>query len=63
MNVTVTAVVADHGTIVVFGGVTDEGRQVHFGVDHRPAQGLADALAEGPVDAVIEPYQILGVAA
>lgn len=51
----------DHGTIVVFTGTDPDGRTFTFGVDHRPAQGLLDALdTEGPIDADVDDFQILG---
>lgn len=51
----------DHGTIVVFTGTDPDGRTVTFGVDHRPAQGLFDALNfEGTLDVQVDDFQILG---
>lgn len=50
----------DHGTIVVFTGTNDDGDTITFGVDHRPAQGLLDALdTEGTIDAEVESWQVL----
>jgi hypothetical protein len=61
LYVDVEAIISDEGSIVVFGGVdTDTGREVRFGVDHRMAQVLADALlADGRADAYVEPWQLL----
>lgn len=55
MRVTVTRMIADHGTVVLFD--TSEGL---IGVDHRVATGLAEAIeAEGPVEADVESWQFL----
>jgi hypothetical protein len=54
--VTVVSLVADEGTVVVFG--CDDGRRI--GVDHRVAADLADRLSfEGEVSVAIEPWQVL----
>lgn len=61
-GITVTEVVADHGSIVVLRGIEHEtDRVVTFGADHRPAQAIADALAEGEDVEVydVEDWQIL----
>lgn len=55
MRVTVSRLIADHGTVVIF--ETSEGL---IGVDHRVAAGLAEAIeAEGPVEADVEAWQFL----
>lgn len=65
MLVNVTEVVDDQGSIVLFGGtLTEDGRYVVFAVDHRMAQGLADALftgeyGEAPL-AEVESWQVIG---
>lgn len=52
--------VADHGTVVVFQGVDETGDLITFAVDHRMAQGLADAQAEhGQIDCDVEGWAIL----
>jgi hypothetical protein len=62
LYVDVEAIVSDEGTIVVFSGVdVDSGREVRFGVDHRAAQVLADALLadDRAGDAYVEAWQLL----
>jgi hypothetical protein len=45
--VTVTGLVQDEGTIVVLSGLDEDGCNVVFAVDHRPAQAILDALEAG----------------
>lgn len=59
--VTADRVGEDHGTVVLFHGTTGDEVKVTFAVDHRMAAGLAERLADGPVDCEVEPYQIIGV--
>ena len=55
INIKATTLIADHGTLVEFGGVTqpDDIHQsigespVTFYVDHRMAQPIADEIAQG----------------
>lgn len=54
--VTVVALIADRGAVVVF--ATDDGRTI--AVDHRPAQALADAIAVEPVEVEVEWWQVTG---
>lgn len=65
MEVTVTEIVRDEGSIVLFRGVTDDGSAVVFACDHRPAQDIVNALIEGDEDVTcfIEDWQIVGAAA
>lgn len=50
-------------TVVRFHGLDEEGGEVTFGVDHRPARDLAEAVARGEDPIVdLEPWQILGAA-
>ena len=60
LEVTVTGIVRDEGTVVVFAGQYD-GEHVVFACDHGPAQVLADALAAGewPLAGVAD-WQIIG---
>lgn len=59
MNVTLTNLLADHGSIVVFEGVDPKGRAVSVSVDHRPAQDIADILfADGELDVDCESWQV-----
>jgi hypothetical protein len=62
--VEVQSIVADEGTVVVFGGFLSESEDfvaVAVAVDHRMAQPIADALAEGLQPVVeAEGWQILG---
>lgn len=61
MNVVVTHVVRDEGSIVVFGaGSPDGDRTFHVACDHRMAQDIVDALPAGPVEVDIEGWQIMG---
>lgn len=70
IEVMVTHLVRDEGSIVIFEGVVqsegaDDGALVRFGADHRPAQLIADALCyEGDDEyhapiVVIQDWQIL----
>ena len=65
MEVTVTEIVRDEGSIVLFRGLTDDGTAVVFAVDHRPAQALVDGMLndEEDVIAFVEAWQIVGSAA
>lgn len=63
-GVTVIEVVADHGSIVLLRGVEHEtDRTVTFACDHRPAQAIADALAQGEDVEVydIEDWQVMSI--
>lgn len=65
MQTTVTRLVADSGSVVLFEGTTqnDVGDvEIRFAVDHHCAQDLVDALQrdEEPV-VFLEDWQILGV--
>lgn len=62
IEVTVTGLVRDEGSVVLFSGITndDDSREITFAVDHRAAQGCVDALAEGDVTAYVEAWQIVG---
>lgn len=67
MIVTVTeadlAEVSDQGSIVLFVGTTEAGKRVRFGVDHRMAGGLYEAVqVEGEVPAEVEGWALLGAA-
>lgn len=60
ITVTDGAVVSDHGTIIVFEGIDEEGATRRFGVDHRMAQGLVAAIEdEGEIMASVEGWQLL----
>lgn len=52
--VTVTELVQDEGSVVLFSGTDESGHQLIFGADHRAAQDLATALESGesPVAAI-----------
>lgn len=64
MEVTVTQILRDEGSLVLFRGLTDDGAAVVFAVDHRAAQGLVDGmLNDEDVIAFVEPWQIVGAAA
>ena len=45
--VAVGGLVSDEGTLVIFWGIDDNGNEVRFAADHRPAQDILDALAAG----------------
>lgn len=58
---TVTDVVQDAGSVVIFEGEHDDGRRYLFGADHGPAQDILDAFSTGAtVHVEVEPSQILG---
>lgn len=57
--VTVDRVREDQGTVVLFHGTTEDGVEVTLGVDHRMAAGLAERLADGPVDCEVEWWQVV----
>jgi hypothetical protein len=61
LQVTVTELVANEGTIVLFAGHTEDGTRVTFGCDHRMAGPLAEAvmLDQDPV-ADVPPWSVLG---
>lgn len=61
--VTVDTIVRDEGTIVIFSGTDEAGREIHFGVDHRLAIPLADGLLNDPTPPVcyVAPWQVLSV--
>lgn len=61
IRVTVTEVVADHGSIVMLRGIEVEtDAVVTFAADHRPAQHIAEALAAGEdVEVALEGWQIM----
>ena len=61
-GITVTEVLADHGSVVLMRGIEHEtDRVVTFAVDHRPAQHIADALAAGEDVEVydVEDWQVM----
>lgn len=59
-SITITGLVSNQGTIVVFEGETDDGVIVQFGVDWRPARDIAQALEEGEIIEVdVADWQIL----
>lgn len=63
-GITVTEVVADHGSVVLMRGIEHEtDRTVTFAVDHRPAQDIANALAQGEDVEVydVEDWQVMSV--
>lgn len=63
-GITVTEVVADHGSVVLMRGIEHEtDRTITFACDHRPAQAIADALAAGEDVEVfdVEDWQIMSV--
>ena len=63
-GITVTEIVADCGSVVLMRGIEHEtDRVVTFAADHRPAQAIADALAEGEdVDVYdVEDWQVMSV--
>lgn len=61
MEVTVTEIVRDEGSVVLFRGLTDDGTAVVFACDHRPAQELLNGLLnDEEVVAFVEPWQIVG---
>lgn len=61
MEVTVTEIVRDEGSIVLFSGLTDDGGAVVFACDHRPAQALINGmLNDEEVVAFVDDWQIVG---
>lgn len=61
MEITVTDIVRDEGSVVVFLGMPWEGPPITFAVDHRPAQELINGMLNGEdVIALIEPWQVVG---
>jgi len=62
MRVVVTALVRDEGSLVILQGLTDDNQVVNFAADHRCAQAILDAVAQGEdVEVELEDWQILGV--
>lgn len=63
MRLTVTEPVADHGSIVMLRGIEHEtDRVVTFAADHRPAQDIVNALADGEdVEVEIEDWQVMSI--
>jgi len=63
VEVMVTGILHDEGSVVVFQGVPlDESAPglISFAVDHRPAQELVNGmLNEEEVIAIVEPWQVL----
>lgn len=61
MEIEVTGIVRDEGSVVLFQGVPLEGSPlVTFAVDHRPAQELINGmLNDEEVIAIVEPWQIV----
>lgn len=60
MEITVDQLLSDQGTVVVFGGTTEEGVYVTFAVEHGCAAALAQAVVmDEEAVAVIEPWQLL----
>lgn len=52
--------VQNEGSVWVFTGSDAQGRVVRFGVDHRPAGGLIEAVrAEGILPCHVESWQVL----
>jgi hypothetical protein len=73
MQVTVTRLVRDEGTIAIFEGTVDDGRRlIRFAADHRPAKAMLAAMIHTspdgdsawtePIPATVEPYQVLASA-
>jgi len=61
VEVTVTEIVRDEGSIVLFRGLTEDGAAVTFAADHRPAQELINGLLnDEEVIAIVDPWQIIG---
>jgi len=61
MTITATAVIEDHGSIVVFEGRDEEGWAVQFAADHRPAAELVQAIGEfGEAQCEVPGYMMMG---
>lgn len=59
MYVTITSVARDEGTVVVFNAEHNDSA-IKVAIDHRPAQGIVDALEEhGEVEVEVESWQVL----
>lgn len=59
MVLTITKPFANHGSIIQFVGVDDDGNEYVVAVDHRPAYAVIEALEFGEeVRATVEPWQI-----
>jgi hypothetical protein len=46
-EIAVTQLLRDEGSIVLFQGIDSDGAIVNFGVDHRPARDILDAIEAG----------------
>ena len=62
MEVEVTQIVRDEGSVVVFMGTSlEDGRPVTFAADHRPARELINGLCnDEEVVAIVESWQVIG---
>jgi hypothetical protein len=62
MEIEVTQIVRDEGSIVLFQGTSlEDGRVVTFAADHRPAQELINGmLNDEEIIAFVEPWQVVG---
>lgn len=63
-GITVTEIVADHGSVVLMRGIEHEtDRVITFAADHRPAQDIANALSEGEDVEVydVEDWQVMSI--
>lgn len=61
IHLTLTEVIEDAGSVVIFEGKTDDGHRFRFGADHGPARDLIEAFRTGAtVHVDVEPWQILG---
>jgi hypothetical protein len=61
VEVTVTDVVSDEGTTILFAGVTDDGLTVTFAADHPAAAAILEALRAGQTPVVDVPsWTVLG---
>ena len=60
--VTVTDIVKDEGSLVLFLGVDEDGTRVEFACEHRYAEAIYYALHDGsdePVVCNVEDYQVV----
>jgi hypothetical protein len=63
-TLTLTAIDLHPGMTVGIGyGLNEDGHEVMFGIDHRPAEDLIDLIEQGEEDITVqvEPWQVLGV--
>lgn len=62
MEIEVTQIVKDAGSVVIFQGTSlEDGSVVTFAADHRPAQELINGmLNDEEVIALVEPWQVVG---